>query len=1044
MALDGYSPLLVKQFGGRCTVIPRAALPIGRSPECADVKFVPGGVGTRDGFGAEAFGDSAFTSLSVYLGREGTERVLLHDRTGKIFVEDPGGTLSPVVSDQGEGVMNAVTLFGKQWICVSDGLKGQAAPFYFDGDSIYPAGPEGPSRQPLITVVPDTVNGFIGEEVAGVWAALDADVHPTNPTTATVMLAPPRGASDITIAALPTPTILFIVDASHTITRGLINVVSKDDAARTVTFNVPWNTVATDVTDELVCSAPYWVSRDVRYAWMMKSGYISQLSPASPLEGHYGRCSYDVWDVQTGPPGTVARVFFVKVQIGTELFHVASKMVLNDNTTVGTLASPAMRISFTEDELTTGLSGEPYLNLAYLTPYAGVCAYKERLVFWRGQGEALPRIGDTGIRNGSLNGGVDDGTLFGGTVIAPNGWSVSAGGASAILNPAKGQNGIVWSLCSSSDFYVWSTLTVSGLLRPTRIGLRLRARRDGGWAASDLANGVITATVTAYPSGTVLATGTIQASALSSDVFRTFELTDGEGAAPLVTTATHIEVRLDIQRVTSALAKWLFDDVSFYEVGFRSTSQGPIAITKAGDPESLDATTGYLLAGPDDGQDVGCCFEFRGNLYIAKQRSLFIARDTQGEPIEWPVELVSPVCGTPSVRGAACGDGWVVIAGIAGVFLFDGGAPQLMSYAILPDWQRINWSYGHKLWVMVDTENRIFYIGAPVDGATECNLIFSCDYSQGLDENGRQWSILQRGAAAADIMLGQDGGSRTLFALNLANAPSNYLGDVYYWTRPAGTVVTVGRPDPVGGVSAEKWALPPGGGVAFVQSGLSVAAQACVVSIWMRAVAPPDAGLVTMEDPIPGGTSAHLACDVTTAWQRFVFKRAAAAGGPVEVRLTLPSWSVARNLEIFGPQSQLSEVDQGWAPVGATDTPGVMARLQRGNAEDFDGPIPAYYDTAPIGADIGRSSFERTILRISGEGTLPASLIRPDGVTPVVLQEYPLLAAPNNDLELGGNFQDTQFCIRIGDPARPIRNWFMTKACAWIKPSSYGLFRGKN
>jgi hypothetical protein len=84
--------------------------------------------------------------------------------------------------------------------------------------------------------------------------------------------------------------------------------------------------------------------------------------------------------------------------------------------------------------------------------------------------------------------------------------------------------------------------------------------------------------------------------------------------------------------------------------------------------------------------------------------------------------------GTPSVAGVDVGEDWAVIAGRAGMYIFDGGEPIKISQEIQPLWDTINWAAGQTLWVRVDTRNKRILCGVPTGAATSPNLILVLDY----------------------------------------------------------------------------------------------------------------------------------------------------------------------------------------------------------------------------------------------------------------------------------------------------------------------------
>ena len=131
----------------------------------------------------------------------------------------------------------------------------------------------------------------------------------------------------------------------------------------------------------------------------------------------------------------------------------------------------------------------------------------------------------------------------------------------------------------------------------------------------------------------------------------------------------------------------------------------------------------------DDGQTVRAAFLLRENLYFVKDRSIYqTADDGVNEPALWTINEVSVTVGTPSVQGVDTGEDWAVIAGQAGMYIFDGGEPVKISQEIQPLWDQINWAAGDTLWVRVDTRNKRILCGVPIGAATSPNRILVLDY----------------------------------------------------------------------------------------------------------------------------------------------------------------------------------------------------------------------------------------------------------------------------------------------------------------------------
>jgi hypothetical protein len=160
--------------------------------------------------------------------------------------------------------------------------------------------------------------------------------------------------------------------------------------------------------------------------------------------------------------------------------------------------------------------------------------------------------------------------------------------------------------------------------------------------------------------------------------------------------------------------------------------------------EAVDGITGDLGFGTQNQEPVRCMFSLFDNLYAVKTHSMYATSDNGiTEPDGWTVREVSNKVGTPSIHGVAAGEGWALIAGLAGLYIFDGGQPVKMSPEIDPLWQTINWDFGHTLWLKNDTNAKKIYIGIPIptpnqwmpefpvnSNPTVPNVVLMCQYKE--------------------------------------------------------------------------------------------------------------------------------------------------------------------------------------------------------------------------------------------------------------------------------------------------------------------------
>lgn len=161
-----------------------------------------------------------------------------------------------------------------------------------------------------------------------------------------------------------------------------------------------------------------------------------------------------------------------------------------------------------------------------------------------------------------------------------------------------------------------------------------------------------------------------------------------------------------------------------------SSQPSLLRLSEPDDPETVLGDTGLILVAENNGQRITACFEYHGNLYAAKEHSLHLITSNNGDPATWAVQEIVQKVGVAGPRAVdVCGE-FVFFAHRSGAYVYDGGDPVPVSMEIQPLWQRINWEYGHLIWVHIDTETRQVRIGVPLDEATAPNVILKVDYQE--------------------------------------------------------------------------------------------------------------------------------------------------------------------------------------------------------------------------------------------------------------------------------------------------------------------------
>src|SRR5262249_22143687 len=149
----------IEIFGGLVTDMSPADLPHGVSPDCQDVIFSAGGVATRPGlaplFGPLA-GNPTVNYVKTYETLNATLRTLLLDSNGVLYKEPSPGTLATVASNLAPSSYgNSTTLFGREYLAISDGKVGNDLPRQFDDTNFDRVSQGGPGAAP--TVVDENV-----------------------------------------------------------------------------------------------------------------------------------------------------------------------------------------------------------------------------------------------------------------------------------------------------------------------------------------------------------------------------------------------------------------------------------------------------------------------------------------------------------------------------------------------------------------------------------------------------------------------------------------------------------------------------------------------------------------------------------------------------------------------------------------------------------------------------------------------------------------------------------------------------------------------
>jgi hypothetical protein len=447
-------------------------------------------------------------------------------------------------------------------------------------------------------------------------------------------------------------------------------------------------------------------------------------------------------------------------------------MAINDNTTT------SLEVDFTDTILLAGISMDYLFSQIELPDQLGVIDYAERL-FWWGERSKM-----SNWPNLSFDGGWDlsgNGRPLGWTRDPTYGAGGSRESTQAIFADA-------YRITGDGATITRGLITQPAITDPfgdpllvtnTDYSVRVRVARSANLAAG-------TFRINAYsPSQGLIGPGLAVTPVQLSSAFQEFT---AQLIAPQASLPADLTIRVYADGTPGPAGEsFVLDNI---EIFLTNSPQNASLVRASGTqlPEAYDGVAGIQEIAANNGQGIRAAFKLRNNLYFVKERSMYVtATDGVNEPSLWAVEEVSNKVGTPSAHGVGFGEEWVVIAGRSGLYYFDGSEPIKLSQEIQPTWDAINWQYGHRLWVQVDTQHKQIFIGAPMGAATQPNQVLMLDYTQGFadplaaalysPERSRKWVPWMIAANSCGWIERSSGVAQIFFGSN------NLSGKVYGLTR---------------------------------------------------------------------------------------------------------------------------------------------------------------------------------------------------------------------------------------------------------------------
>lgn len=702
MSTAGSIDAPIEIFGGLVTDMAPATLPHGVSPDCQDVIFRDGGVRTRPGLQA-VFGPLAnnptVNYLKTYVTLAGTLRTLLLDSSGVLYKETTPGTVAAIAGALVPNVFaNSASLFGREYLAISDGRAGKDLPRQFDDSTLDRVSQSGPGSG-VLAAPQDVV------------ANISSITRAANVVTVTTQTAHNLLAADQAVIAG--------VTGGATAFNGTFAVSGITDATHFTYAQTGANESGTPSTGTAapLGNIPAGVHQ-VAVIFKTRQGYLTRPSPPVSWTAAGSR-RVNISGIPTGPANVTARILAFTGAGGAAFFFVgagaslpAGNMVVADNTTTSVI------VDFSDAILLSATSVD-YLNkFIELAPCAGVIDYAQRLFWW----------GERNKINNFVNLGFDGGWTPS-LPFFPLGWTPDA-----TFSPGgtKESSNVVWG--DAYSIVGNDTTTTRGLIAQTAVkdllgvaliqpnidySVRARICRNNALVQGSVHIHLFSASAGINTVGITLA-----AAQLSSS----YSEFVAQLTAPLASIPADLQLRIFADGTPNQNGAFFIDAIEVFPTN-QPVNSTLVRASRVEDPESYDGINGILSVAENNGQAVRAAFKLRERLYFVKEHSLFVTQDDgTNEPALWQIAEVSRRVGTPSVRGVGFGEDWVVLADRSGLYIFYGSEPVKISQELQPLWNTINWSAAHTLWVTVDTKERRILVGAPFGAATSPNKILVLDY----------------------------------------------------------------------------------------------------------------------------------------------------------------------------------------------------------------------------------------------------------------------------------------------------------------------------
>lgn len=166
-----------------------------------------------------------------------------------------------------------------------------------------------------------------------------------------------------------------------------------------------------------------------------------------------------------------------------------------------------------------------------------------------------------------------------------------------------------------------------------------------------------------------------------------------------------------------------------FQTGYLGNYSG-CKVSNAGAPEDYYADTSDIPVGSDDGQRAWGVQEYKGVIYLMRERSGCVLSASPTSPNTWAARERWNQVGACGPRAFDSNDKFMMFAHRSGIYKYEDD-PDTMTKEIPYWWQTINWKAGNTICIDIDYETHQVQCLVPVNGSTVPNAKVMLNYEEG-------------------------------------------------------------------------------------------------------------------------------------------------------------------------------------------------------------------------------------------------------------------------------------------------------------------------